>query len=308
MKLTLFTLFIIFTIGFASCRKDHNEPDIKQYDEQQIQNYISSHGLTGMTKDTSGKDTTGIWYKVLTPGTGQLLDYPDSISYVYTVNTFDNKYLATDTVLNHFDGLLGHVSPNGLVLAIHNILKRKGAKMRVLIPSHLAYGTNGVGSGSSTVTNNRIGGNQCLDYTIYVVNKQDAYDDLVIKNYMAANGLSGYTKLTTGPAAGMYYKITTLGTGKTINDNSSVACNYVTKLMNNTVLDDSSTTTETFGDLIGGGVVVGFTEGLKLIKEGGTISLLIPSRLGYGVAGRTGVPQNACLSFENITNVVVTNY
>src|SRR6201986_612872 len=138
MKLTLFTLFIICTIGFVSCRRDHNEPDIKQYDEQQIQSYISSQGLTGMTKDTSGKDTTGIWYKILTPGTGQLLDYPDSLSYVYTVKTFDNKYLALDTVLNHFDGLLGHTAPNGLMLSLHNILKRKGSKMRVLIPSHLA--------------------------------------------------------------------------------------------------------------------------------------------------------------------------
>lgn len=308
MKLTLFTLFIICTIGFVSCRRDHNEPDIKQYDQQQIQGYISSQGLTGMTKDTSGQDTTGIWYKILTPGTGQVVDYPDSISYVYTVKTFDNKYLALDTVLNHFDGLLGHTSPNGLMLSLRNVLKRKGGKMRVLIPSHLAYGTNGVGSGSSTVTNNRIGGNQCLDYTINVINNQDAYDDVVIKNYMASNGLSGYTKITTGRDVGMYYKITTVGTGKTIDENSSVNCNYTGKLMNNTVFDDHSTTLATFPDLNSVLGSIGFADGLKLVKGGGTISLLIPSRLAYGPAGTTGIPQNACLSFENITNVAVTNF
>jgi len=41
---------------------------------------------------------------------------------------------------------------------MRNLLKNKGGKIRLLIPSHLAYGTTGVGSGSSTVTNNRIAG------------------------------------------------------------------------------------------------------------------------------------------------------
>jgi FKBP-type peptidyl-prolyl cis-trans isomerase FkpA len=304
MKLTLFTLFLLSVIGFASCRKSSSEPDIKQYDQQQIQNYIAANGITGMQRDMAGGDTTGIYYKILTPGTGAEIDYPDTISYVYTIQSFDRKYAVTDTALNHFFGYLGHVTPNGLMLSIRNDLKFKGGKMRVLVPSHLAYGTNGVGSGSSTVTNNRIAGNQCLDYTINLINNQIPYDDLVIQNYMTANGLSGYSKT----ADGLYYKIKTPGTGNTITDNSSITCNYYVQLMNNSYADSLyKTNTTVFGDLKGQIAASGFSEGMKLIKGQGAISLLLPSRLGYGTGGNSGIPANACLRFE-IYNVSVVNF
>src|SRR5580698_2745469 len=118
LKLKHFALILLFAAGYMACRRDKVEPDIKAYDQQQIQNYIAANGITGMVKDTSGGDTTGIWYKIITPGSGTALDYPDSINYVYTLKTFDNKYNVSDTILNHVDGLLGHVAPNGLMLAM----------------------------------------------------------------------------------------------------------------------------------------------------------------------------------------------
>ncbi|HZX57639.1 MAG TPA: FKBP-type peptidyl-prolyl cis-trans isomerase [Mucilaginibacter sp.] len=305
MKSILFTLVLLLTIGLTACRKDKNYPDIKAYDQQQIASYIAANGITDMVKDTSGKDSTGIWYKIITPGTGAAVDYPTEISYVYTIKSFDGKFSATDTVLNHFDGLLGHTAPNGLILAIRNILKNKGGKMRVLIPSHLGYGINGTGSGSNSVANARIAGNQCLDYTINLVDKQYVYDDLVIQKYMAANNLSGYTKITTGIDSGMYYKITTVGTGNAISNISSLTINYVGKLMNNTVFDDHSTTTATFADMDNTIAAKGFEYGLELAKGGGGISLIFPSSLGYGPGGSPGIiPSNACLRFD-ITNIVV---
>jgi FKBP-type peptidyl-prolyl cis-trans isomerase len=230
------------------------------------------------------------------------VDYPDTISYVYTLRTFDGKFTATDTVLDHYNGFLGHVVPNGLQLSIHNLLKYKGGKMRVLIPSHLAYGLNGIHSGSTSVANNNIGGNECLDYTINLVSDQNKYDDLVINNYIQANGLSGYTRT----ADGLWYKITTVGTGNPIDINSSVTYNYRLQLMNNTVADSTyATTTITSGDLLGN--VRGFVEGMELSKGQGAISLLVPSRLAYGPTGRPGVPANGCLRWE-IYNIAVTNY
>lgn len=304
MKLTLFTFLIFSAIAFVSCNKHQNEPDIKQYDQDQIQSYIAANSLSGMHKDTTSGDTTGIWYKLIEPGSGQAIDYPDQISYVYTARTFDGKFILSDTVINHYDGLLGHVTPNGLMLGIHNLLKYKGGKMRVLIPSHLAYGPNGAGSGSIT-TSNRIAGNQCIDYTVYLISDQVKYDELVIKNYMAANGLTGFSKT----ADGLYYKVTKAGNADSvINNNSTVTFNYTGKLMDNVVFDDHSATTATFSDLAGGGLIPGFSEGLKLVRGGGAITLLIPSRLAYGTAGSTGtIPFDACLRFD-INNVVITSY
>jgi FKBP-type peptidyl-prolyl cis-trans isomerase FkpA len=304
MKSILFTLVLLLAIGLTACRKDKNYPDIKTYDQQQIASYIAANGITGMVKDTSGQDTTGIWYKIITPGTGAAVDYPDEISYVYTIRTLDGKYSATDTVVNHFDGLLGHTAPNGLILAIRNILKYKGGKMRVIIPSHLGYGVNGSGSGSSTVANNRIGGNQSLDYTIELIDNQVKYDDAVIQTYMTANSLSGYTKITTGIDSGLYYKITTQGTGNAVNINSSLTINIIGYLMNNTqFINDSGTTTFAIPDL--SLATAGVEAGLLLSKGGGAVSLLVPSRLGYGPGGTAGtIPMNGCIRFD-ITNIVV---
>lgn len=304
MKPNFFTLLLLSAIGLSSCRKGQNDPGIKDYDNQQILSYIAKNGLTDMQRDLSGGDTTGTYYKILAPGnTAHPVDYPDEIAFVYTLNSFDGKFVAADTVLNHFDGFLGHVAPSGLMLAIHNILKYKGAKMRLLLPSHLAYGVSGVGSGSKTILNGRIAGNQCLDYTLNLIDDEVVYEDLVIKNYMAANNLTGYTKT----ADGLYYKIITPGTGASINDNSSLVLNYTGQLMNGTFFDNNyaSTSTATFSDL--NTLTGGAHEGLKLVKNGGAISLITPARLGYGPSGASGIPANSCLRFE-FSNIVVTNY
>jgi len=50
------------------------------------------------------------------------------------MHSFDGKYVVEDTVLNHYFGYLGHVSPNGLMLGMRNLLKNKGGKIRLLIP------------------------------------------------------------------------------------------------------------------------------------------------------------------------------
>ncbi|HTD98728.1 MAG TPA: FKBP-type peptidyl-prolyl cis-trans isomerase [Mucilaginibacter sp.] len=305
MKQILFTLLILTTIGLMSCRKNRNDIDIKQYDQQQMDAYIAANGLTGMQRDTTGGDTSGIRYKIITPGKGAQVDYPDDISAVYTEKSFDGKYIAADTVLNHFDGVLGNISPNGLLLGIRNLLKYKGGKIRLLVPSHLAFGINGKGQGSSSNTSGRIAGNQCLDYTINLIDKQDVYDDMVIQNYISTNTLTGYTKT----ASGLYYSITTPGTGTgPITGNSTITCNYTGRLLNGTVFDSNTATGGATLDAIN--LIDGAFEGLKHATAGSVISMLIPSALGYGKVGASGtgatIPANACLRFE-FTVLTVTN-
>ena len=309
MKLKFFTLLLLSAACFVSCRKINNDPDIKQYDQQQIQSYIAAHGLTGMVRDMTMGDTTGTYYQILNPGdTTKKLDYPSTVSYVYTIRSFDGKYSVTDTAINHVYGVLGHTVPNGLMLAIKNNLKYNGGKMRVLVPSHLAYGKNGSGVGSITQTNGRIAGNQCLDITVNLIDDQADYDQLVIKNYMAANNLTGYTET----ADGLWYKITTAPTGSNyFNVNTStVTMNYSIYLMNNTNPDGNTyaTTTATFNDFAAGQWVNGFVEGLKILGKGaGGISIIVPSALAYGTAGSNlGIPSNECLRWD-MTNVSVTN-
>ena len=309
MKLKFFTLLLLSATCFLSCRKINNDPDIKQYDEQQIQNYIAANGLNSMVRDTTNGDTTGTYYQILTPGQGARVDYSSIVSYVYTIKSFDGKYILSDTVTNHYNGPLGYSAPPvpyGLTFAIRNNLKYLGGKMRVLVPSRLAFGKNGYGTGSNTLTSGRIAGNQCLDVTVNLIANQGNYDQLVIKNYMTANNLTGYTMT----ANSMWYKITTAPTGTTtINDNSTISMNYSIYLMNNTNPESTNGTasTITISDIASGGYAKGFIEGLRLLgKGGGAISIIVPSALAYGTSAFGTVPANSCLRWD-ISNVTVTN-
>ena len=48
----------------------------------------------------------------------------------------------------------------------------------------------------------------------------------------------------------------------------------------------------------GSGLTPGFNEGLLLMRVGDRKLLLVPSRLGYGPGGTTGVPTDAALLFD----------
>jgi FKBP-type peptidyl-prolyl cis-trans isomerase FkpA len=312
MKRRIFTFLLIAVTALSACKKDKVDQNIHEYDQQQIENYMSANGLTDFKRDTTDGDTTGMYYKIINKGTGPALEYSDDVSLVYTVRSMDGKYVLTDTIVNHVDEFLGHLTfstqtrralPKGLQLAIKNVLKYRDGSMRLLVPSHLAYGTAGFSTGSVTNANARLAGNQSLDYYIHVINDQQVYDDLVIRNYMTANNLSGYNKTSTG----LYYKIITPGTGSvgSITDFSTVTTTYTGALLNNAFFDQGAKTTATSFTV--GNLVLGVKEGLKGYASAGTsISLLVPSRLGYGAAGSANsiITAHCPLRFEfQITTV-----
>jgi FKBP-type peptidyl-prolyl cis-trans isomerase len=299
MKQTIFTFLTLSVISLFSCRKESNQINIKQYDQQQIQNYIASQGLTGMIQDTTGNDSTGMYYKILSPGTGPAVDYPDKIYFVFTLRSFDGTYSSTDTIANHFYDYVGHITsdalPSGLQIAVHNILKNPGASMRLLIPSHLAYGKTGYGSGSSQVANNKIPGNASLDYYVHSIYLPDIgkYDDMVIQNYMKANSLTGYNKT----ADGLYYKtLTTVTSNDPITINSTVTATFTAQIFNATVFSQYNVTGGSPYDI--NSLIPGVQEGLINHAVTGTqISLIMPSSLGYGSTTISGAPAFSCLRF-----------
>ncbi|MDB5010863.1 MAG: hypothetical protein JWQ06_1652, partial [Mucilaginibacter sp.] len=300
MKQTIFTLLLFSALGLLSCRKNTTSPNIEQQDQNQILSYISANGITGMKRDTAAGDTSGIYYQTILPGLpGTSYQYPDSIGFVYTIKSFDGKYNSLDTTINHFQGFAGHIYstnlPYGLQLVIHDVLK-KGGSMRVLIPSHLAYGVNGYGSGSSSNANSKISGNQCLDYYIHSINNEAAYDDLVITNFMAANSYTGFKRTPSG----LYYKLNTPGTGTVpITNNTTVTMTYTGYLLNAAIFDqyntaDGSGTAKDIPDLI-----PGLQEGLKnYVTTGAYVSFLIPSTLAYGKVAQSSIPANSVLHFD----------
>lgn len=99
-------------------------------------------------------------------------------------------------------------------------------------------------------------------------------------------------------ASGLSYVIESQGEGATPTDSSMVVVNYVGRLTDGTVFDQSQEgSPATFGL---GQVIAGFKEGLKLLGKGGKATLYIPGNLAYGEQGvpQAGIGPNAMLVFD----------
>ncbi len=102
-------------------------------------------------------------------------------------------------------------------------------------------------------------------------------------------------------ASGLMYKITKSNSeGKAPKAGDMVSVHYAGKLTNGQEFDNSFKRGEPIEIPIGAGQVIkGWDEGILLLKEGESATLLIPSELGYGARGAGGViPPNAWLIFD----------
>lgn len=121
-----------------------------------------------------------------------------------------------------------------------------------------------------------------IDYT--AKNEQEIID------YIAKNKLTAQ-KTTDG----LYYVISTQGTGTQPTATSNVTVAYKGYFTNGTVFDQSSSAGISFGL---NQVIRGWTEGIPYFKAGGNGILLIPSNLGYGPNDSNSIPGGSVLIFD----------
>jgi FKBP-type peptidyl-prolyl cis-trans isomerase FkpA len=122
-----------------------------------------------------------------------------------------------------------------------------------------------------------------------------ASEKAYIETYLAANSITN-----TAEKNGMYYVISTQGTGTSPNLCSNISIDYVGKFMLPTTdgaqFDNSQPGQPATLQLFN--VISGWKLILPLIKSGGSATLYIPPSLAYGVDGRSGIPGNAYLKFK----------
>jgi FKBP-type peptidyl-prolyl cis-trans isomerase FkpA/FKBP-type peptidyl-prolyl cis-trans isomerase FklB len=110
-------------------------------------------------------------------------------------------------------------------------------------------------------------------------------------------------KLPSGDAvqstsSGLKYSVVEPGTGKSPKATDSVTVHYSGWLTNGTPFDSSYKRGEPASFPLNR-VIGGWTEGLQLMKEGGSTVFVIPPDLGYGSRGAPPViGQNATLVFH----------
>lgn len=98
-------------------------------------------------------------------------------------------------------------------------------------------------------------------------------------------------------ASGLLYKVEKEGSGEAPKDSDTVVVNYKGTLIDGKEFDNSYTRGEPLSFRLDG-VIPGWTEGLKNIKKGGKIELIIPPDLAYGKNGVPGIPSNSTLVFD----------
>ncbi len=104
---------------------------------------------------------------------------------------------------------------------------------------------------------------------------------------------NGVKKTTSG----LLYKIEKQGTGEAPKNSDTVTVNYKGTLTDGTEFDSSYARGEPLSFRLDG-VIQGWKEGLKHVRKGGKITLVVPPELGYGKAGVPGIPANSTLVFD----------
>lgn len=112
--------------------------------------------------------------------------------------------------------------------------------------------------------------------------------NLRISDYVEDNNLN-----TIVTQSGLNYIVTREGTGARPNENSDVTVNFVGYFLNGETFDSADDVTFNLQQ-----VIRGWTEGMQFVTEGGAITLLIPSNLGFGPTGTLGIPPNTNLGFD----------
>lgn len=134
-KLLYACSFLIILL--SACSKDSSDDYAAQQaivDDEQIQAYIKANNIVAT------KDPSGVYYSVITPGTGA---YP-TVNSTYNVN-----YTGTFISGTIFDsGNLSNFTLNGVIAGWGYGLPHinTGGRILLMIPSALAYGPQGKGT------------------------------------------------------------------------------------------------------------------------------------------------------------------
>ncbi len=128
--ITIFT-FIFLSLIVFSCKKDSNQP---QVDQNLIEAYVSENQLDGQFT------SSGLYYVIIQPGTSNHPTINSSVNCSYTGYTLDNAVFDEGSSITF--GLYQVIA--GWQEGIQLI--GKGGKIKLIIPSDLAYGSAGSGS------------------------------------------------------------------------------------------------------------------------------------------------------------------
>ena len=139
MKRYFLLLSGLLIILFSACRKELNAATQAQIDDAKIQAYIKANHLN-MTKDTSG-----IYYQIITANAGPHPTLLDTVKVTYTGELLNGTQFDTESGTNFAMNELVPGAQYGLLLVGANG-KAPYGRIKFIIPSTLGYGNESFGS------------------------------------------------------------------------------------------------------------------------------------------------------------------
>jgi FKBP-type peptidyl-prolyl cis-trans isomerase FkpA len=109
-------------------------------------------------------------------------------------------------------------------------------------------------------------------------------------------GTRGQVWTTTG--SGLQIRTVAEGEGAHPTETDIAFVTYTGRLENGTVFDSNEGQQPVPFPVAEGATIKGFSEGLKLMKKGGSYRLKIPPELGYGDKDMGQIPPNSTLDFD----------
>jgi peptidylprolyl isomerase len=156
-----------------------------------------------------------------------------------------------------------------------------GGRRTVIIPSELAYGEQGIGP---------IPPNTNLKLVVEVLDTREK-----INVEMWDVDQASFTTTSSG----LKYAVINDGAGNFADSGNVVTVHYSGYLEDGTKFDSSVERDEPFSFLLGmGQVIPGWDEGIKLMKKGSKVRLLVPPHLAYGAMELEKIPANSTLLFD----------
>lgn len=259
--------------GCMSDDDEFDEQDRYYQDLETIDKYLSENGIQAQTDSY-----TGIRYVIHDQGTGLMPYILDSVTLSY-----EGRLLSNDSIFEtvtqskkSWKSLL-----TGIQLALTKI--QEGGSVTAYIPSYYGYGE----AESGDVPANSI---LIVDVQLHQIHSRQLLKDIaIIDDSLSAWGINA----TKHPSGIRYTLDQGTGDSPTLADNMTV--NYAGRLLGATEnFDSGENVTFSLSSLIPGWQVI-----MPLVKEGGSVTMYLPSSFAYGKNGSgTAVPPNANLIFD----------
>jgi len=280
-------LCLIVGLGIlAACSKESGEDIAKQ--QTSIVSYLTSSRLAF--------EQIGDVYKVVKEkGYGYEADYGDTVTFNYTIYEYNKSIVLSSNVLDTlvkygFDTEIYKPGPTKVVLGEENFLAgiREGLLALhadevcdIYLTSNLGYGDKQRGP---------VAGNTMLRIRMQILAVNGAKiiaEKEQLAMYIAAQGITAPPQ-----TQGYYFTQTLAGVDSTADDGDTTFVSYVCKSLSGTVIEEIAVSDSLIFKVGSGKApIVGLDLALHFMKKGASATIILPSCLAYGKAGKKGLVQ-----------------